>query len=437
MAFYVFPRVARFGRVLWLCGLGLIALPHAGCDKVSSDNIALWKTTEKGPGKLVAALQDRGVDPKLRAEAATALIEIGKADEVDASLAAMPANQRWDLGKALVPVFEAGMKDSSSSNSLAYRDALFSLRELSGSDEKAQIDAVLIPSVIDELRTGKVRNGRHSVEKILTATGSSSGNLLAGLLADPIPGYASVADLLARVGDEGAREKGGAALVKRAAAQHPIPDPMWKSLGVVGGPSAVAFLQARIQGGGKDEALPAVRALQQRRDPSLLPYALRIAGDQKADPGLRDEMFGVVETIGGPQAKAGLAHIIQADPKEMVRYRAFESLLTVAKQDGIIPGLEAFPATATYKRVDVDDLLVKLCEKLGAPARPVLVAALQSKAPLARMTAVMTLEQIGKSSDAAALENIGKDTTMIKGFPGGDTIGKAALRVAGIVRGKN
>jgi len=436
MAFYVFPRVAWLARVLGLCGLGLIALPHAGCDKVSSDNIQLWKTTEKGPGKLVAALQDRGVDPKLRAEAATALIEIGKAEQVDATLAAMPANQRWDLAKALVPVFEAGMKDTSSSNALAYRDALFSLRELSGNEEKTQIDAVLIPSVIDDLRTGKVRNGRHSVEKILTATGASSGNLLAGLLAEPIPGYAAVADLLARIGDEGAREKGGAALVKRATLLRTVPDAMWKSLGVLGGPSVVTFLEGWIQSAGHD-ALPAVRALQQRRDPSLLPYALRMAADQKADLGVRDEMFGVVETIGGPQAKDGLVHIIQSDPKEMVRYRAFESLLTVAKQDGIIAGLEAFPANATYKRVDVDDLLVKLCEKLGAAARPVLVVALQSKAPLARMTAVMTLEQIGKSPDAAALEKIGKDTTMIKGFPGGETIGKAALRAAGIVRGKN
>ena len=93
----------------------------------------------------------------------------------------------------------------------------------------------------------------------------------------------------------------------------------------------------------------AVRALGQRRDPAVLPFALKVAADPKADKLIRDEMFGVVETIGGPQAKAGLVHIIQTDPMEMVRYRAFESLLTVAKQDGIIPGLEAFPASATYR----------------------------------------------------------------------------------------
>src|SRR5262249_431480 len=73
---------------------------------------------------------------------------------------------------------------------------------------------------------------------------------------------------------------------------------------------------------------------------------------------------------------------------------------------GTQPGLEAFPASASYKKVDVDDLLVKLIEKLGAPARPALVQTLASRAALARMTAVMALEQIGRAPDAAALEKL-------------------------------
>jgi len=44
---------------------------------------------------------------------------------------------------------------------------------------------------------------------------------------------------------------------------------------------------------------------------------------------------------------------------------------------------------------------------------------------------------LGKASDAAPLENLGKDTTMIKGFPAGQTIGKEATRVAAAVRSKS
>ena len=110
---------------------------------------------------------------------------------------------------------------------------------------------------------------------------------------------------------------------------------------------------------------------------------------------MRDEMFGVIEGIGGLDAEKGLVGIISSDKDEIVRYRAFESILAARKADGIQPGLEAFPASATYKKVDVDDLLVKLIEKQGATARPALVKTLGSRAPLARMTAAMALEQIG------------------------------------------
>src|SRR4051794_26178125 len=63
----------------------------AACDKVTSDNIALWKTTEKGPGKLVSALHDRALEPKLRAEAAVALVDLGKPEEVESTLSGLPA----------------------------------------------------------------------------------------------------------------------------------------------------------------------------------------------------------------------------------------------------------------------------------------------------------------------------------------------------------
>ena len=178
----------------------------------------------------------------------------------------------------------------------------------------------------------------------------------------------------------------------------------------------------------------ATRALGERRDPAVLAFALKVASDPKADKALRDEMFGVIEGIGGLDAEKGLASIISSDKDEIVRYRAFESILAARKADGIQPGLEAFPASAVYKKVDVDDLLVKLIEKQGAAARPALVKTLGSRAPLARMTAVMALEQIGRAPDAPALEKLAGDTAPVKGFPAGETVGKQAARAADIVK---
>jgi len=412
----------------------------AGCAKATSDNIQLWKTTQKGPERLHEALIDHSVAPRLRGEAAIALVDIGHADEVDAVMAQLPADDRAEILKTLIPAFEVAMKDPAPDKSLSARDALFSIRAYASPEEQKGIDGALLPAIASDLRTGHLRNGRHSMEKVLTAIGPDSGKMLAEVLADPIPSYPLAADLLGKVGDEPARNAGATALIARAQKERtkekPIPPAMWRALGSIGGPAVTKFLQERVLGTDKDEAAMAVRALGQRRDPAVLPFALKVAGDTKADKLIRDEMFGVIEGIGGLEARKGLITIISSDREELVRYRAFEVVLSTSKAAGIIPALDAFPAGAAYKKVDVDDLLVRLIEKLGAPARPVLVQALESRAPLTRMTAVMALEQVGGAAEAPALVKIAGDSTALKGFPPGETIGKQASRVAEALKKK-
>jgi len=429
------PRVA-FG-----CRWGSLALTLAlasACNRPSSDNIALWKTTEKGPEHLHDALADHGVAPRLRAEAAVALVDIGRSDDVDGVLTAAPAEDRSEISKTLEPAYEVAMKDPTPEKALAYRDALFALRKDLTPDEQKRIDAALLPSLEADLKAGKLRQGQNSIDKMLGAIGADAGAMLVRVLGDAEAPYFQAAQLLAKVGDDGAREQGAVALVARAskikAAEKQHPDNFYKALGSLGGPTAVKTLEAESAGADKDRALLATRALGERRDPAVLPFALKVAGDAKADKAVRDEMFGVVEGIGGLEAEKGLLGIISSDPEEIVRYRAFESVLAARKADGIVPALEAFPASATYKKVDVDDLLVKLIEKIGAPARPPLVAALSSKVPLARMTAVMALEQIGRAPDAPALAKLSGDSSPVKGFPAGDTVGKEAAHAAETVR---
>jgi HEAT repeat protein len=418
--------------------LALVAVP--ACNKPSSDNIQLWKTTEKGPEKLREALADHGVPPRLRAEAAVALVDIGRAEEVDTTFQSLSPEDRAEIAKQLEPLYEVGMKNPSPEKALESRDALYSLRQFVSpqSEDQKRIDAALLPAIEADLKTGHLRNGRHSIDKMLTAIGPDSGAMLARVLAEPDASYIQAADLLGKVGDAEAREKGGQALVARAkAAKGKEPETaMFKALGAVGGPTAVKYLEEKVLAPNKDEAALAVRALQERRDPAVLPFALKIASDPKADKIVRDEMFGVIESIGGLEAQRGLLAIISSDKEEIVRYRAFESALTAGKAEAIQPALEAFPASATYKKVDVDDLLVKLIEKMGQPARPALVKTLGSTSPLARMTALMALEQLGRAPDAPAVEKLAGDSTTVKGFPAGETIGKTATHVAEVIKKK-
>jgi HEAT repeat protein len=432
-------------RASTLPALAIALALAAGCNKASSDNIQLWKTTEKGPEKLHETLADHGTPPRLRAEAAVALIDIGRAEEVDTIFQSLPSDDRAEIFKSLEPLYEVGMKDPSPDKALEARDGLYSLRQFVTPDDQKRIDAALLPALEADLKAGKLKQGRHSIDKMLTAIGSDAGGMLARVLAEPDAAFAQAAELLGKVGDAEAREKGGAALVARAKSDKGKAAPkngkngeeaMIKALGVIGGPSAVKYLEEKVLGPNKDEAALAVRALQERRDPAVLPFAIKVASDPKGDKIVRDEMFGVIESIGGLEAQRGLLGIISSDKEEIVRYRAFESALTAGKNEAIQPALEAFPAAAAYKKVDVDDLLVKLIEKLGQPARPALVKTLGSSAPLARMTAVMSLEQIGRAPDAPSLEKVSGDSTSVKGFPAGDTIGKEATRVAEALKKK-
>jgi hypothetical protein len=431
-------RVPAGGAILLAA---VSAVFSVGCNKPTSDSIQLWKTTEKGPEKLHETLADHAVPAKLRAEAAVAMVDIGKGEEVDTVIAGLPADDRAEIAKTLIPAYEAAMtaQGPGGQRGLDYRDALFSLRQSVPAEDKKRIDGILLPALEADFKAGKLRQGRHSLDKMLTAIGAESTGMLISVLGMDAP-YEQAATELAKLGDEASRDKGAAALIARVPKLKTTdkrPDLVYKALGALGGPTAVKYLEDKITSNDKDakeDGVLATRALGERRDPAVLPFALKVAGDPKADKTIRDEMFGVVEGIGGLDAEKGLVGIISSDKDEIVRYRAFESVLAARKADGIQPGLEAFPASAAYKKVDVDDLLVKLIEKQGAAARPALVKTLGSRAPLARMTAAMALEQVGHAPDAPALEKIAGDTAPVKGFPAGETVGKQAARAAEIVK---
>jgi hypothetical protein len=153
----------------------------------------------------------------------------------------------------------------------------------------------------------------------------------------------------------------------------------------------------------------------------------------------------VIEKISGPEAQKELLHIIAEDKNELVRYRAHEAALEAGKADAIVPALQAFSGKLSFKREDVVDFLVKDISKLGAKAKPQVLAALASPAALARMTAILALEapvganpkgHLGGPEDAAAVLKLADDRATIKGFPSGGSVGAEAKRVASLLQAK-
>ena len=432
------PTPARDSRQsLWLLaalGLGLLGARLLG------EHRALEDDARRGPSGCTTRSPTTPSPPKLRAEAAVALVDIGRGGEVDQILSAASADDRAEISKSLEPAYEVAMKDPAPEKALAYRDALFSLRQVAPPDDQKRIDAALLPVLEAQLEAGKVRQGEHSLDKMLTAIGPESAAMLVRVLGAPDQPYVQSAELLAKVGDEAARDNGA----RRA--HRPRPEdqgqgegpsgPLLQGAGDAGRPD-----RGEVPGGGGHRQQTGGGAAghagaRRAARPAVLAFALKIAADPKADKAVRDEMFGVVEAIGGLEAEKGLLAIISSDKEEIVRYRAFESVLAAQKAEGIVPALEAFPASASYKRVDVDDLLVKLIEKIGQPARPALVQG----ARLARAARAHDGRDVARADRqggrrAGAREAAG-DSSPVKGFPAGDTVGKEAAAAAEIVKKK-
>jgi hypothetical protein len=404
------------------------------CDTVSSDSVKRWKGTERGPQKLAKALGSGAVSPALRAEAALALVEIGKADVVEQAFAGFTPADRAAVGAELVPLYAGIVQKGSVNQAREARDGLFALRARLDPAEQAKIDAIVLPAVARDLRAGRTAGGRFSIERILEATGPQSGSILLQLLEDPSVPYVAVVDLLAKVGDQETREKASQVLVRRAADQPAIAPQLWRALGLLGGKAAVEFLQNKAEKGHERDGVLAAQALQQGpRHPELVTFAVRIASDQRANRAVRDEMFGLLEYVATPEAADGAIRVIATDPDPIVRYRAYEAAVAIGKAGAIPAALEAFPPRAVYKREDVVDYLVKDIQKVGPTARPVLLKALSSRSPLARMTALFGLEALGTSADAPEVARLAGDRGKVRGFPVASTVGREAARIAGIL----
>lgn len=405
----------------------LLCLLAFGCRSVSADRIAAWKATPEGREKLVQALRDPAVPVERRAEAAAALTEVGWIDRMESAVAAMPIDDRAQLIPVVVPLLARGAVAAGAPGGEA-RDALYVLRRQATTDAATRsIDAQLMPALERELRAGRAEEGRHSVKEMLIAIGAPALPVAARVLADPQAPFEGAVEVVDKVGDRASKEAGGAALVQRArGGQVPTPA-FWQALGTLGGAQAVAFLEEQIEKGGERAEAAARTLASVRRDRTLLPFALKIAGDHGAPAAVREQMLTLAQGLGGDEARQGLVKMIATEPDPAFRFRIYEAAVK-GDAKAVLPALEAFPDKAVYDPAALREHLVAPLAGMGWPAREGIFKALQSKSPLARLTAVWALEKVGFESDAAQVAKLSADRGKVKGVT--PTIGTEATRIA-------
>jgi len=412
----------------------LVLVALAACEP-TSQKIQEWKGTERGPGKIRAALRDGSLGATLRGEAAAALAELGMHEELEADLKQLSqVDQQAVLHEAVPRLVKLAQGDDPAAPPTrvqrAAKDSLFLVRGYASTADRDLIDDALVRWVAVDLG-GRAAAGNVGAEKIMSAAGPARvGAALAKVASAPGANRNVACELVGRFGDPAARDQAAAALVKLARAEQPPREDTFKCIGQLGGPSAAAYLIEKAQKADEENRLRAMRALELHPDPTAVAFAVRMARDKKQPGSIREEAFGVLEAVGGEASVQALLPFL-GDSDKTVGRRAIEAALAAGKAAAIGPVLERVPARLFGERDDVRDFLVRDLVKLGTSALGPLKIELASKNPVARVAAAMAIGDLGTRRDVEAVQKLVGDGTRlgIRGFPGGGTVGAEARAI--------
>jgi HEAT repeat protein len=417
---------------VWV-GLSVFVAAQMGCE-VTSEKIATWKVSDKGAPKIRAALRDTRQKTGIRLEAAEALGEMGLFAPLAEDLRSVAAQDRQQILEELTKRVITRMKGSNPKGStrpqLQAKDTVFAIRDLVEGGLRRTLDEELVRWVVGDwtARSG----GEHSSEKIVKTIGAAAGPLLAEALTAGPAQAVTLATLLREVGDQGARDAGADRLIALAKKESPARMETFHALGKVGSSKAIGYLAEVATKGEPQHRVWALRAMALYPKPTLVPAVKAIAADATLTDDralIRDEAFTVLEKIEDPQSLDALLEFF-ASKDDKVRYRAAEAVIAGFKAQGLRKLLEGLPLSYPYKKEDLTDFVENDIVELGAAAVPPMREALSSKSWIARLVAVRVLARLGTQGDLAALEKLSSDSTKIRGWEGGATVGSEAKAAA-------
>jgi hypothetical protein len=415
-----------------------MAASVSSCE-VTSEKIQSWKQTVKGAAKIRAALRDQAQKLPIRVEAAEALCEMGLfaplADDIKALTPGDRKKVMETLSKRLIAKMEGSNPGATTRIQIQAKDALFSLREMAEPAQRKTMEEKVVRWLLADWQ--KRSAGEHSADKVMTGIGAAAGLVLAETIGQGTPVVVS-ATMLRKVGSQQHRDEAARKLVELAARQKPPQVQTFHALGKVGSLVAVKYLEQVAQKGEFQKRVWALRALALFPHPSVIGTMKGIASDDslKDDEALlRDEAFTVLEKIDDEQALVALSGFLD-NKEETVRYRAAEAILGGFGARGLTKLLEGLSSRYTYQKEDLVDFIEKDIQQLGTNALPPLRRALSSKSWVARLIAVRMLGRIGSKQDVTALEKLGSDSTKLKGWEGGATVGSEAMAAAKLLKSR-
>ena len=420
--------------------LVILALFMVGCE-VTSEKINIWKQSTRGAAKIRAAIRDTGQTMEIRIEATQALAEMGLTQPLAEDLKILAQSDRETIISALSKGLVSKMKGSNPNETtrvqIQAKDALYSIRPLISEADREGIDKELVTWLVDDYQQRDA--GDHSADKIIKDAAATGAKVMAEMIDLEGAPTVVIASLLRRGADEKLREVAGKKLVSVAKEQSPPTVAIFRALGVVGSLTAINYLAGVVKSDASlEHRVWAMRAIALYPHASMIPLARTYAADVTLKDDLailRDDAFTLLERIRHDDSQNALISFL-TDKDDLVRYRAVESLITGWGAAGLSKLLASLPSSYTYKKEDLLELVERPVIALGNDILPPLRKALASDNWIARLIGVRILSKVGNKTDLPALQKLEADSTKLKGWAGGETIGSEAAKAVAAVKSR-
>lgn len=387
-----------------------LVLLVAGCEKTTHDNLDKWLSTEKGPGKIRAALSDEDLAVDLSAHAGVNLIaKMQPSMEKDAAqaLEAMSPGRRAQVVGAMAPkLWEVSRVENdanypSGGPQVMAKDGLVMLRKFADEATRAQIDKYLLDWYAVESYEKRATVGTMSGPVVMRMIGPPAGKRLQNVLdaiisAPPDPQTKK----LKQIGDE-----------------------LLRGLAVSGNPESVGRILQVIKLNRGDETLPeraaehlyeayikpGDQAFEVQKPDALvpnLPTLVALAKDTAVQGKVADVMIDLISQTGPANCAKPLVGMVAAPHEAKFKYVITNAALRCTGAKGIVEVVSALPDSGAYWHDDItgsvsgeiakmtprDQVLGQLRELLG------------SKSTVSRWVAMEALLAMKSKEDAPKIE---------------------------------
>jgi hypothetical protein len=407
----------------------------AGCEDTTHENLDKWMTTSKGPGKLVKAFADEGLEPGLSAHAGANLVRKQKDADFRRVLEAMSSGRRaqvagllarrlWNLARVEDP------KLLPNHDQIAAKDALVLIRKWVDEGQRPELDGYLIDWFAVASYEARARTGAHSGASVIRMIGPAAAKRMIGV----------VNGVIAEPGQEKEKNK--------------IHDELLLALAASGSPDAVKHVLdvARLDRGDRTLAPRALAQLYTAYvdakglfdlvppEPLVpnLPQLVAFVKDPAQPGSVINNAIALIRAVGGRACTEALVPLIPLPHREArFKYVAATFALRCGGPKSIAQVFRGMPDPGALAREELaGSILVEISkltprEEVQAALRPLL----EDRSTVVRWLAIEALAAIKSVEDAPRIAALSGKAERLTGFWGetgkpDPTLGQRAKELA-------